>query len=416
MSLSEERVMILKMLQEGRINTDEAAKLLEALDSSQKQASGNGGRSEQSAAGNANEAREQRQRARQNYYDEIARFRERINDWRKDFSKNYNQKDFDKMVDDFSTKAEKVGKEVASATFGVVDKVVDFVGSFVDTGTFNVFGSYSPVEKTYEADAAEGMNLDLKATNGPITVKKHSENKILIKARIRTPRVNTDDVLVFTNDSGTVSLKPANNDSYNLSVSYEIFVPAVKFNKLTLETKNSKIYVEDTLSEEFKSITRNAAIDLTGVNSTKIAVETKNAKVVTNYLIGKDIDINTKNSMIDIKNIKAERLGVYTTNGKVLLETLQAYNDANEVNLILRTRNADIKVNLNDPESNGYKVSARTGNGGINLLIPGLLYRNLHNIYESCRQAEAETENYGSAARKVNINAETQNGYIEVIK
>ena len=120
--------------------------------------------------------------------------------------------------------------------------------------------------------------------------------------------------------------------------------------------------------------------------------------------------------MIDIKNIKAERLGVYTTNGKVLLETLQAYNDANEVNLILRTRNADIKVNLNDPESNGYKVSARTGNGGINLLIPGLLYRNLHNIYESCRQAEAETENYGSAARKVNINAETQNGYIEVIK
>jgi predicted membrane protein len=32
------------------------------------------------------------------------------------------------------------------------------------------------------------------------------------------------------------------------------------------------------------------------------------------------------------------------------------------------------------------------------------------------RQAEAETDNYASAAQKVNINAETTNGYIEVIK
>jgi predicted membrane protein len=32
------------------------------------------------------------------------------------------------------------------------------------------------------------------------------------------------------------------------------------------------------------------------------------------------------------------------------------------------------------------------------------------------RYAEAETENYGSSAQKVSINAETSNGYIEVIK
>ena len=32
MSVSEERMMILKMLQEGKINSDEAAKLLEALE------------------------------------------------------------------------------------------------------------------------------------------------------------------------------------------------------------------------------------------------------------------------------------------------------------------------------------------------------------------------------------------------
>lgn len=410
MSLSEERMMILKMLQEGRINSDEAAKLLEALDTNQKQAPGNSGNS-----GGYNTARHQ-QRPQHNYYDEVARCREKINEWKRDISKNYNQKDFDKMVDDFSSKAEKVGKEVATVTFGVVDKVVDFVGSFVDTGAFNIFGSCVLVEKTYEAAAVEGSDLALQATNGQITVKKHPEDRILIKAKIRTPQANAEEVLVFTNENNTVSLKLAKPDTFNLSVSYEVFVPAVKFNKLILETKNSKINVEDTLSEEFVSITRNGAIDLMGVNSSKVSVDTKNAKVTINYLIGKDISINTVNAMIDMKNLKTEKLGAYTSNGKILLENLQAYDNTNEIELILKTKNSDIKANMNDTENKGYRVKTRTTNGGINLLIPNLLYREAPKADGSSRQAEAETENYSTTPQKVNIIAETLNGYVEVIK
>ncbi len=409
MSLSEERMMILKMLQEGKITSDEAAKLLQALDANQNQSSGS------SSTGGYNTGR-QYQKPQHNYYDEVAKFRERIHEWKRDISKNYSQKDFDKMVDEFSTKAEKVGKDVATITFGVVDKVVDFVGSFVDTGAFNIFGSCVLVEKTYEAEAVAGANLELQATNGQITVKKHQENKILIKAKIRNSQTDTAEVLVFSNENNTVSLKLAKPDTFNLSVAYEVYVPLVKFNKLVLETKNSKIYVEDTLSEEFISITKNGAIDLTGVNSNKIAVETKNAKVAINYLIGRDINISTKNAAIDMKNVKAEKLGAYTINGKILLENLQAYDTASEINLILKTRNADIKTNMNDTDDRGYKVKAHTTNGGINLLIPNLLYRNAPKAEGSGKDVEAETGNYSSAAHRVNIIAETLNGYIEVIK
>ncbi|MEN6314990.1 MAG: DUF4097 family beta strand repeat-containing protein [Clostridiaceae bacterium] len=410
MSLSEERIMILKMLQEGRINSDEAAKLLEALDESQKQESGNARN-----AGGFNTGRTQ-QKPQHNYYDEVAKCRERINEWRRDLSKNYNQKDFDKMVDDFSQKAEKIGKDVATVTFGVVDKVVDFVGSFVDTGAFNIFGNCVVVEKNFEAEAVEGSDLVLQATNGQITVKKHQDSKVLIKAKIRCSQQNADEVLLFANENNVVSLKLAKPDTFNLSVAYEVFVPAVKFNKLSLETKNSKIYVEDTLSEEFVSITKNGTIDLTGVNSNKIDVNTKNAKVVVNYLIGRDININTANAMIDMKNLKTEKLNVSTVNGKVLLDNLQLIENAIAAELILRTKNADIKANMNDTEDRGYKVKARTSNGGINLLIPNLLYRNAPRADGMSREAEAETANYGTAQQKVNIIAETQNAYIEVVK
>lgn len=404
MSISEERMMILKMLQEGRINSEEAAKLLEALEA--KQAPQNAGFKGFNIP----------KPPPHNYYDEVTRVRERINDWRKELSKNYNQSDFDKMVDEFSAKAEKFGKSVATAAFGVADKVVDFVGSIVDTGAFNIFGSCVTVEKDFEAAAAEGMNLQLQATNGQIVVKKHQEDRILIKAKIRTPEANAEDAIVFSNENGTVSVKLAKPDTYNLSVAYEVLVPVVKFNQIALETKNSKIYVEDTLSEEFVSVTKNAAIDLTGVNSSKIAVETKNAKVAVNYMIGRDINIGTTNSVIDIKNLKAEKLNAADMNGKILLDNVQSYDGTSTVELNLKTKNADIKVNMNDTEENGYKVKAQTSNGGINLLIPNLLYRNVPRYEGVSRQAEAETENYASAAQKVNINAETTNGYIEVIK
>ncbi len=408
MSISEERMMILKMLQEGRINSEEAAKLLEALESNQKQAPGPGG--------HRYEGFRAPKPPQHNYYDEVAKVRERINEWRRDLSKNYNQKDFDKMVDEFSDKAEKFGKNVATAAFGAADKVVDFVGSLVDTGAFNIFGSYATVEKTYEAEAQEGTSLELQATNGPITIKKHQENKISVKAKIRTPQANAENVLAFLNENGTVSVKLAKPDTFNLSVSYEVFVPAIKLNKLILETKNGKINVEDTLSEEFVSVTKNGAIDLTGVNSSKVAVDTKNAKIMISYLIGKDISISAQNAAIDIKNLKTEKMTASSTNGKIALENLQSLEGVDNVDLTLRTKNADIKANMNDSEDKGYKVTAKTTNGGINPLIPNLLYRNAPKVEGLVRQIEAETENYSTATQKVNIYAETQNGYIEIIK
>ncbi len=407
MSISEERMMILKMVQEGRISSDEAAKLLEALDQKQNTESG----SNQSGP-SRNYSRPQR-----NYYDEVAKCRERISEWKNEISKNYNQKDFDKMVDDFSAKAEKIGKDVTTATLGVVDKVVDFVGSFVDTGAFNIFGSCATIEKIYEAPAAAGADLILQATNGQIFIRKHDEEKIIVKAKIRTPQANAENVLTFINQENVISLRLAKPDTFNLSVSYEVFVPAVKLNKLLLETKNSKISVEDTISAEFICVTRNGAIDLMGVNSDKITAETKNAKVTVNYLIGREIKIDTQNSIVEVKNVKAEKLGASSVNGKVMLENLQQYNGSNEINLTLKTKNADIKANMNDSaEDTGYKVSARTSNGGINLLIPNLLYRNGMRADSFGKQAEAETENYAGSANKVNIVAETQNGYIEIIK
>lgn len=402
MSLNEERMMILKMLQEGKISSDEAARLLEALDGGQKQTAGDTGYN--------------RQRPQVNYQDEIAKLRERINDWKREFNKNRNNKDFDRMVDEFSQKAEKLGKNVANNAASFVDKLVDYVGSMVDTGSFNFFGGLNVVEKTYEAAAVEDMDLEVEGTNGQIVLKKHDDNRILIKSKIRCLQNNIGEVLAFQEGPSSVSLRLTKTDAITLSVSHEIFVPAVKFNKIRLETKNGKIHVEDSITQVLESYTKNASIDLAGVRSDKISVDTKNSKVFLNYVIGREVNVDTKNSIIEVRNLKVEKLGAYTVNGRIIIDNIQNCEGSADIAMDLKTKNGGIKVNMNDMENKGYKIKAQTTNGGINLLVPELLYRNDPKQYGSGKYAETESSNYSNAQVRVDINAETTNGYIEVVK
>jgi len=45
-----------------------------------------------------------------NFADEVSKVRDKLNEWKKEFKKNYNQKDFERAVDEFSSKVEKLGK------------------------------------------------------------------------------------------------------------------------------------------------------------------------------------------------------------------------------------------------------------------------------------------------------------------
>jgi DUF4097 and DUF4098 domain-containing protein YvlB len=403
MPSSEERLLILKMLEEGKITSEEAERLIDALDDSSKQTQS-----------------ENTTRQRQtNFQDEFAKMRDRMHEWKRDFKNNHSQKDFDRVVEDFSAKAEKLGKNLASTTVGLVDKAIDFVGSFVETNSFNFFGNCPTIDKTYEAIAVEGMELEIEGVNNSIVVKKHLDNKILIISRIRCPARandgNPDNVLAYSDSGNAVSLKLLNKFA-NISVSHEVYLPNIRFKKISLQTSNGKIYVEDSVSEAFEAITRNSHIELMGVNSDKISVNTKNARIQVNYVIGKDIDINTKNSLIDIKHIKAEKINAVTMNARILVENVQNYEGSTDMDMSLKTCNASIKVNMDDMDNRGYKVKGRTTNGRINLLIPEIMYHNVSRQGVGGSIAEAESNGFQNYTSKVNINAETTNGYIEVVK
>lgn len=400
MSVSEERMLILTMLQEGKITSEEAAKLLEALEGGTKQGTAE------------NTTKQNRQQA--DFSEELGKMKERLKEWKKDFKKEYNEKEFDKIIDDLSSKAEKVGKNVAATTFGIVDRVIDYVGSFVDTNSFNIFGSYTAEDRSFEAAATDSMNLDIEAVNGNILVKKHLDDRVIIRSRVRSPINNADSILLFSKMEDGLSLKI--NKLGNISVSHEVFLPALWFGAVKLETSNGKIYVEDSKSDSLEAITRNSNIELMGVNAETVKVDTKNAKVQVSYVVGRKIDITTSNTVIDVKHVKTQEINAITTNGRVLVENVQSYEESSDVNMNLRTTNGGIKVNMNDMESRGYKVRGRTTNGSINVLIPEMIYHNVNRHGMGGSFVEAESSGFEGYPQKVTVSAETNNGFIEIVK
>lgn len=398
MSISEEKKFILKMLEEGRISSDEAAKLIEAIEN----------------RGVKDEDDGSKRQKKTSFNDEVSKVKDKLNEWKKEFKKNYSQKDFDRAVEEFTKRAEKVGKNLAYTTIGFADKLVEFVSSFVDTNSFNVFGKYNAIDKVFNVDnVSEGMELNVEAINGHILVKKHTENRIVIRSIVKSPEDNANDILDFSQGEGTVSLKF--NKIGNISISHELFLPAVKFKSIKLVTRNGKIYVEDSLSESFNAVTSNSNIDLMGVTSDNITVETKNGRISFGYIIGKNISVNTYNSVIDIKQIKTANLNAVTNNGRILIENVHNFNGEPDINVKLKTSYAGIKVNMNDMEKRGYRVKGETTNGDINLLIPEITY---HNISKQMSKnfVEAESSGYDSYENKVNITAQTSYGFIEIVK
>lgn len=401
MSISEERLLILKMVEEKKISTEEAAKLLAALEEEPKKEN--------------TENFNYRKNKSNGFAEEAAKVRDRVNEWKKEFKNNYSQDDFDNMIDDFTNKAEKIGKNVATTTAGIVDKVIDYVGSFVDTNSFNIFGSLQTVQKNFEIIPNEGANLEIVGVNGSITIKKHLDPRVMVISRIKSPSPSGEGIVSFVEDSSNISIK-VNNTAFNVSVSHEIFIPDLKFKSIKIENSNGKIYIEDSLSEEVIANTKNAHIELMGVNSNYVSVTTRNGRIQMNYIIGDKIDINTSNAVIDIKHIKVKDINAVTTNGRINVENAQNFDGSEDMNISLRTSNGGIKINMNDMDSRVYKVKAHTSNGTVNLLIPEMVYHNVNRKGVAGSFVEAESKDYEAGAKKVNITGETVNGQIEIVK
>lgn len=377
--MSDERIMILRMLKEGKITEEEAAKLLDVLDNTS----------------NLNESMDKKSPSNEN------------NNWEEDFETKIDklgtklEKKFDKFGENFGEKIGKMSENFSEGAGSLTDKVMDIVDSFMEKGDFaNILGNYETKNETLELEINDLENpiLDIKSINGNISLNPWSKDHIFVKAvcHLKKNKVSTDQKIMDLRKSGNRIILEPLFDS-NIGVKLDISVPLKDYNEIKILTTNGKINIYDLSTKNLSSNTTNGTITLNDITTkNSINLTTKNGRIILKDVNSSKINAITKNAAINLEDIVANEGILVSKNGKIVGKDLEVTTiDANTTNAPIRIEDSNIfyligktsngKIDLNDLTVDSLKeVRLTTSNSGI--------YINLDNIIRDYK-VEATTTN-----------------------
>ncbi len=457
--VSEERLMVLTMLQEGKISSDEASKLLQALDeleieeelqsccktdlyydedndmdeqipNSEERYTGfihdkneYTDSSAKKVTTNKIEALEKKlekkaekmERLSESLDKEMDTFGQKMDDWGENFGEDFGEKmgawgeSFGEKMgnwgENFGEKMGKVGEELAESATSLSEKVLKMVDSFIGDGSFGIFpGSYENINETIDRNILniDSPILEIHGTNGKIILHSWEEDNIRIKARCSIKKSIYDksqSVYEVMEQNNKLVFKPRYTNG--IGTSLEIYVPSKEYEKIFLLTSNGRIEADKINTKELILDTTNGSIKTSNISSNRIIACSNNGTITTEYIDSKKIELETSNATINVQGINCENIIATTKNGRI------AFMDVQSKEMILTSSNASLRVE----DCMASSITAKTSNGSIK--VSDIETSTLRKIetYTSNSSIEMKIDDYNKA---YNIDAQTSMGKIDV--
>lgn len=379
MEAREEILMILKMVQDGKISNEDAAKLIDAIESK-------GG-----------ESKKDEHSYKYTQY-------------------NTREKKTDKKS--FDEKMEEMARGLENMVGDIVGSTQEAFSNFPEINPGNWFNTSEKRHFTYEA--AENMKLEFIGKNGSVKLMP-GEDKINVVYSIYTKQ-NVDEVMKLVEVRSSDKELFIDASGIDGGVSLEIRIPKVHYCNIKATTKNGVIKCSPVTADNVEMITKNGSIKLDGVNSPVIKANTKNGPVTCKGCTAEKAGIDTSNGSIIIQDSEFTLLNCNTTNGSIRC------NESKSDNIVANTSNASISMeDFNLVGENGM-MDLKTSNGNVRIKIPGDLGAmfkaqagrhgrvtvNFPCSINKNMEYEGKTEGYDEAGRKINITAKTNLGRIDI--
>lgn len=391
--MNEERLLILKMLEQGKISAEEAAALLEALEERDSEdfrnaagdevASRGVAQHDENVAGNDAQDKDAEGDKGQDQNAGESRTRGKVLGDR-------NDEDWDSRIEELGRKAEEWGREVEESVTRFAGRLQETIeqklvpglenlGDWVSTSRFRLLRQWQPgvlIDKQYRgrfatqfaAPGAVGSDavpilIRLATRNGniKITTTQEEEYVLRIHGRIR-PQSQASagarstaaaegwiDSLVegAVSDAG---IQLDLTDPQVVALHIELAVPTEHRYQIALNSVNGSVNVLGH-----------------GLRSSTTAVETVNGGVSVKGLAAEYVRVATRNGGISLADLQTGRGEASTTNGGIAaaIHSLSG-------NWQLLTRNGGIAVNVlsvgRSPGRGKWRI--QTTNGGITVVIP----------------------------------------------
>ena len=391
--MNEEKIMILQMLQDGKISPEEAIKLMEALD----------------------------------------------------------EPDFKIPEDEPKHKVltnktlDEIGSDIGNA-FGNLFTSLKGIGSSLAINNLTEI-----LEDHFELDTEDLTNpvLDFKSVNGYINLRKHSLDKIEINVYCKYREgllTGKENPYKFYVEDNKIAFHPLYNN--DISINLDIKVPIKLYSQISLQTSNDHIIINDLDVNSLYCETKNSSIKLSKIKYTDIKLSTQNGRIEGKDLEANDLEAITTNSGILLEDIISEKLNAHTANSKIILKSIQSNSiiaktsnstiDTDNLSsrkidlrtsnakiiydffdmdktkeIILHTSNSSIISNLSGRDKNIF-FDLETSMGNINLEYANLIYKTNKQANFGLKKLIAHSENYDVSEDYIKFSAYTSNGSIKI--
>jgi DUF4097 and DUF4098 domain-containing protein YvlB len=369
--IMEERKMILTMLNEGKITSNEAVRLLEAL----------GTPDAEKIVGNEKE---------EVFLTIVDQEENKENEQNKQYKQSYKEPSLTSKISD------------------IVDRVVKKVKD-VDLD-FN-FSSFVEIQHIFQNQDMDFNRLKIEIPNGKVTIKPWDETGVRAECKSLVYKVETTDE-ARKKFLAAVTLEES-NEMLHFKVSEKqvkadvvLYIPQKQYLEATLDLGNGAIDIEDLVVERLKGNTANGSVTLT-------------------RLSGNNLDIGTNNGAIDIVRGRWDRGEVETWNGTVRIdgtfkeieaETLNgsiSYYLPEKISGKAKLKTIAGKINVTLPREVEVYGQIKTFAGGLNCLLDNIEI--LEERKDYARKYMKFTANKGSITT-YNVAAETKTGTITINK
>ncbi len=392
--INEERTLILKMLEEGKITLEEADTLLDALDILP---AGEAVSSGESVGSGKNKSSSKGSVDFESFKEQLRGIKDSLNDGisaaKKDLQRA--KKDLDES---------NIGGEVSGFLNSIVDS---FRGSFGPSYQFedNLQGSFALKE-------SENAEVKIDIRNGGIVIESIEGNDYTIRLRSSVKAENESKAKLYKEEE--LQVIQENNrleisvKGRKISTSVRLGLPQDLFYQLKLDSSNGRIAVSDLQTVELEA-------------------DTSNGSILFKNLAGKILSADTSNGRIEMHNVQADTLKADTSNGSIYIDGKGSVFKGDTSNgsitikplfvgdgeVVADTSNGRIRIGLPDDDSVGYNIKARTTWGSLTLNLEDLDYKERTDSYK-LRNIMASTKDWQSKAVKAQVVADTSTGSIYI--
>lgn len=403
--MSEERLMILKLLEEGKISEKEAEMLLDALgdeeyDQFAKDPAHSFQKDDPFSKGSSSTAEEGFERKMENFGKRMENLGAELEDKLEDFGEH------------FGKRMGHLGAEIADKSVNFAEKLVDVIGNIVESGSFHFdtstrFKSYEEIiEQTINTN--EKPTLTFKGINGKITIQQWNQDKIQVKASVKADPEEykvSGPIVVVKEEGDSIVFSPKHLE--RLCVQLQVKLPARMYETIHAETVNASISIEKLQCNKLYCRTKNGSIQLQEISALEeIGCTSTNGKIILENTSTSILWAATKNSRITISDIQAVRIDLLTSNGKILAEQIN-YKGLKSIKM--KTSNGSIQISDQLP-LRGVDFDLLTSNGKIQL-PSGIEY--LQNVKSySTAKVVAQYKHGGGLEESLDLKAYTTNGSI----